>query len=345
MTNQVKVLVVDDSAFMRKLITDFLSEDSRFNVIGTARNGKDAIQKVKEWQPDVVTLDVEMPEMNGLEALQIIMRENPTGVVMLSTTTQQGAENTMLAMSYGAIDFIAKPSGAISLDLDKVKEEIILKVLMASKAKVPPPIVEVHPRRTFEKTQKNGIKKIVCIGTSTGGPRALQQVLTKLPKTINAPIVVVQHMPAGFTKSLAVRLDSISEINVKEAEDGDILENGTAYIAPGGYHLKLKNGGSNITIYLDQTDPVNGHRPSVDVMYQSVSEIKNYSKIAVIMTGMGSDGANGLRALKSSGKTIAIAESEETSVVFGMPKSAIATNLVDEVVDLKEIAPTIMKYI
>jgi two-component system chemotaxis response regulator CheB len=152
-------------------------------------------------------------------------------------------------------------------------------------------------------------------------------------------------MPAGFTKSLAVRLDSISEINVKEAEDGDILENGTAYIAPGGYHLKLKNGGSNITIYLDQTDPVNGHRPSVDVMYQSVSEIKNYSKIAVIMTGMGSDGANGLRALKSSGKTIAIAESEETSVVFGMPKSAIATNLVDEVVDLKEIAPTIMKYI
>lgn len=354
MANQVKVLVVDDSAFMRKLITDFLSEDSRFNVIGTARNGKAAIQKVKEWQPDVVTLDVEMPEMNGLDALQAIMSENPTRVVMLSTTTQQGAENTLLAMSYGAIDFIAKPSGAISLDLDKVKEEIIMKVLIASKAnvqefsmnknKVPPPIVEIHPKRTG-KMQNNTVKKLVCIGTSTGGPRALQQVLTKLPKTINAPILVVQHMPAGFTKSLAVRLNSISEINVKEAEDGDILENGTAYIAPGGYHLKVKNGGSNINIYLDQTDPINGHRPSVDVMYQSVSEIKNYCKIAVIMTGMGSDGSNGLKALKSSGNTIAIAESVETSVVFGMPKSAIATNLVDEVVNLEEIASTIMKYI
>ncbi|MED4351819.1 chemotaxis response regulator protein-glutamate methylesterase [Schinkia azotoformans] len=358
MTNQVKVLVVDDSAFMRKLITDFLNEDPRFNVVGTARNGKDAIQKVKEWQPDVVTLDVEMPEMNGLDALQAIMSENPTRVVMLSTTTKEGAENTLLAMLYGAIDFIAKPSGAISLDLDKVKEEIIMKVLMASKVnvqgfsmkknKVTPLFEDVQPRqtRTVEKTQKNTVKKLVCIGTSTGGPRALQQVLTKLPKTIDAPILVVQHMPAGFTKSLAARLNSISAINVKEAEDGDILENGTAYIAPGGYHLKLKNsGGNNITIYLDQTVPINGHRPSVDVMYESVSEIKNYSKIAVIMTGMGSDGANGLKTLKSSGNTIAIAESEETSVVFGMPKSAIATNLVDEVVNLDKIASTIMKYI
>ena len=355
MTNQVKVLVVDDSAFMRKLITDFLNEDPRFHVIGTARNGKDAIEKVKEWQPDVVTLDVEMPEMNGLDALQAIMSENPTRIVMLSTTTKLGAENTLLAMSYGAIDFIAKPSGAISLDLDKVKEEIITKVLMASKANVQgflnkkdkvPPLFEDIRRQTesVEKKRKSTAKKLVCIGTSTGGPRALQQVLTGLPKTIDAPILVVQHMPAGFTKSLAVRLDSISEINVKEAEDGDILEKGTAYIAPGGYHLKLKDAGSNITIYLDQTDPINGHRPSVDVMYQSVSEIKNYSKIAVIMTGMGSDGANGLKALKSSGNTIAIAESEETSVVFGMPKSAIATNLVDEVVNLERIAPTIMKY-
>ncbi|HHW38900.1 MAG TPA: chemotaxis response regulator protein-glutamate methylesterase [Bacillales bacterium] len=348
MTNQVKVLVVDDSAFMRKLITDFLNEDPRFKVIGTARNGKDAIDKVKKWQPDVVTLDVEMPEMNGLDALQAIMSENPTRVIMLSTTTKEGAENTLLAISYGAVDFIAKPSGAISLDLDKVKEEIITKVLMASKAKVPPLLEDIRPCRitTVEKTLKNTVKKLVCIGTSTGGPRALQQVLTKLPKTIEAPILVVQHMPAGFTKSLAVRLDSISDINVKEAEAGDILENGTAYIAPGGYHLKLKtNVGNNITIYLDQTDPVNGHRPSVDVMYESVSEIKNYSKIAVIMTGMGSDGANGLKTLKSSGNTIAIAESEETSVVFGMPKSAIATNLVDEVVNLDRIALTIMKYI
>lgn len=354
MTNQVKVLVVDDSAFMRKLISDFLNEDPRFKVIGTARNGKDAIQKVKEWQPDVVTLDIEMPEMNGLEALQVIMHENPTRVVMLSTTTQQGAENTLLAISYGAVDFIAKPSGAISLDLDKIKEEIILKVLMASKAnilglslkknKVLPAIEETKPV-VEAAPQKNNFKKLVCIGTSTGGPRALQQVLTNLPATINAPILIVQHMPAGFTKSLASRLDSLCEINVKEAENGDILENGTAYIAPGGYHLKLKQAGNNLTVYLDKSDPLNGHRPSVDAMYESISEIKNFSKIAVIMTGMGSDGTNGLRALKSSGNTIAIAESEETSIVFGMPKSAIATNLVDEVVNLEKIAPTILKYI
>lgn len=354
MTNQVKVLVVDDSAFMRKLISDFLNEDPRFKVIGTARNGKDAIQKVKEWQPDVVTLDIEMPEMNGLEALQVIMRENPTRVVMLSSTTQKGAENTLLAITYGAVDFIAKPSGAISLDLDKIKEEIILKVLMASKAnilglsfkknKVSPVVTETKP--VVEAVPQNSnFKKLVCIGTSTGGPRALQQVLTSLPRTINAPILVVQHMPAGFTKSLASRLDSLCKINVKEAENGDLLENGTAYIAPGGYHLKLKQAGNSLTVFLDKSDPLNGHRPSVDAMYESISEIKNFSKIAVIMTGMGSDGTNGLKALKSSGNTIAIAESEETSIVFGMPKSAIATNLVDEVVNLEKIAPTILKYI
>lgn len=352
MTNQVKVLVVDDSAFMRKLITDFLHEDPRFNVIGTARNGKDAIEKVKKWQPDVVTLDIEMPVMNGLEALRVIMSEHPTRVVMLSSTTQQGAENTLLAIAHGAVDFIAKPSGSISLDLEKIKEELINRVATASKANIEGlelkknevPSVEVVERDN-KQPQKINSKRLVCIGTSTGGPRALQQVLTKLPATINAPILVVQHMPAGFTKSLAIRLNSICEIIVKEAEDGDILESGTAYIAPGGYHLKLKAAGNGLSICLDQSEPLNGHRPAVDAMYESISKIKNYNKIAVIMTGMGSDGAKGLRALKSSGNTIAIAESEKTSVVFGMPKSAIATNLVDEVVNLEEIAPTIMKYI
>ncbi|WP_458415292.1 protein-glutamate methylesterase/protein-glutamine glutaminase [Schinkia sp. CFF1] len=339
---------------MRKLITNFLSEDSRFKVIGTARNGKDAIQKVKDWQPDVVTLDVEMPEMNGLDALRIIMSEAPTRVVMLSTTTKQGADHALTAIAYGAVDFIAKPSGAISLDLAKVKAEIIQKVLMASKANIQgfifknnkksTPVVEIMKPLAACFSETN-TKKLVCIGTSTGGPRALQQVLTNLPATINAPILVVQHMPAGFTKSLAIRLDSLSEITIKEAENGEVLQNGTAYIAPGGYHLKLKTVGNQLSIYLDQSEPQNGHRPSVDAMYESISEISYYRKIAVIMTGMGSDGTKGLKALKSSGNTIAIAESEETSVVFGMPKSAIATNLVDEIVNLEKIAPTIMKYI
>lgn len=361
MSNLVKVLVVDDSAFMRKLISDFISGDPCLQVVGTARNGKDAIRKVKDLQPDVVTLDVEMPEMNGLEALKVIMNENPTRVVMLSSTTKEGAENTILAMQYGAIDFITKPSGSISLDLHKIKEEMILKILMASKANIlcfssKKPKIESY-RKEADSAKKSinhlnsksainhNTKKLLCIGTSTGGPRALQQVLTKLPATIDAPILIVQHMPSGFTKSLAYRLDSLCQIHVKEAEEGDILMKGTAYIAPGGYHLYLKNIGTSIAIHLDQSEPMNGHRPSVDVMFQSASEIKNYSKVAVIMTGMGSDGSKGLKALKSRGPTIAIAESEESSIVFGMPKSAIATNLVDEVVHLEKISLTILKYI
>jgi two-component system chemotaxis response regulator CheB len=185
----------------------------------------------------------------------------------------------------------------------------------------------------------------VCIGTSTGGPRALQQVITKLPKTIDAPVLVVQHMPAGFTKSLAVRLDSLAEVHVKEAEEGDIIQKGTVYIAPGGLHLKLKWVGANLAIQLDQSPPRNRHRPAVDVMFESCSELSAYAKISVIMTGMGSDGTKGLIKLKESGNVVAIAESEETSIVFGMPKAAIATKLVDEVKNVDNIAETIMKYV
>ncbi|WP_017753774.1 protein-glutamate methylesterase/protein-glutamine glutaminase [Calidifontibacillus oryziterrae] len=366
MTSPIKVLVVDDSAFMRKLISDFLKGDSRFQVVATARDGLDAIKKVKQFQPDVVTLDIEMPEMNGLDALKVIMSENPTRVVMLSSTTQEGAENTVTAIEYGAVDFIAKPSGAISLDLHKIKGEILTKILMASKANIrgvssatalttntqiankldskETSIVKQDGKPIVGSMISTG-KKLLCIGTSTGGPRALQQVLTKLPATIDAPILIVQHMPAGFTKSLAIRLDTLCAIRVKEAEDGDTLQKGTAYIAPGGYHLKVKSVGSNLNIYLDSSDPRNGHRPAVDVMFESIAQLKGYEKVAVIMTGMGSDGTLGLKALKNSGSTIAIAESEESSIVFGMPKSAIATNLVDEVEHLEKISSTILKYI
>jgi two-component system chemotaxis response regulator CheB len=357
---KVRVLVVDDSAFMRKLITDFLSEEALIEVVGTARNGRDAIEKVKILNPHVVTLDVEMPEMNGLEALKHIMSEHPLPVVMLSSTTQEGAENTVLAMQYGAVDFIAKPSGAISLDLHKVKDEIITKVLLASRANLRvlkkydltriTPISELNQYSKIE-LNKSSIKseqrkkKIICIGTSTGGPRALQQVLTQLPEHIDAPILIVQHMPKGFTKSLAARLDSLSKIRVKEAEDGELLRKGTAYIAPGGFHLKIAKSGQSLVIQIDQSPARNGHRPSVDVMFESISMLTDYEKIAVIMTGMGSDGTSGLRQLKESGHTKAIAESEETSVVFGMPKAAINANLVDDIVHLDKIAETIMKYV
>ena len=370
-----KLLVVDDSAFMRKLISDFFIDNPRVEVIGTARNGKDAIKKIKELSPDVVTMDVEMPELNGIDALKEIMQTCPVPVVMLSSTTQRGTDNTLTAMENGAVDFVAKTSGAISLDLHKIKNELVHKVEQAAQvsiAKLKKPIgtkltstnttlhnpnvnivkktvtpVASNPRilGARKPNWKSHSKKIVLIGTSTGGPRALQEVITKIPLTIAAPILIVQHMPPGFTKSLATRLDQLSQIHVKEAAHGDILQNGIAYIAPGGYHLKLRKVGSSFAVVLDQEEPPrSGHRPSVDVMFESVSQYNDFDKIAVIMTGMGYDGSKGLIQLKETGNTISIAESPQTCIVYGMPKAAVETQLVDEVADVDEIAETIMKF-
>lgn len=356
--NKAKVLVIDDSAFMRKLISDFLKEEERIEVVGTARNGEDGLKKIEKLQPDVVTMDVEMPVMDGMEALKRQMEIKPLPIIMLSSTTKAGAETTMLAMHHGAFDFIAKPSGSISLDLHKVKEEIIAKVLVAASANMKelskqtafiatePTHQQVMDQSNVKKESLHShqLKKMVVIGTSTGGPRALQNVLASLPKGMEAPVLIVQHMPPGFTRSLADRLDSICAITVKEAEDGELLRNGTAYIAPGGYHMTLKSIGRSIAISLDQTPPVHGHRPSVDNLFLSASELSKYPIISIIMTGMGSDGTVGLKALKQKGKTVAIAESAETSIVYGMPKAAVATNLVDDIVPLENIASTVMKY-
>ncbi|MGA4516346.1 protein-glutamate methylesterase/protein-glutamine glutaminase [Solibacillus silvestris] len=372
---KTKLLVVDDSAFMRKLISDFFSDHLHIEVIGAARNGKDAINKIEQLKPDVVTMDVEMPEMNGMEALKEIMQKYPLPVIMLSSTTKRGAENTLMAMEYGAVDFVAKPSGSISLDLHKIKDELVRKVEEASKVTVsklrkpyekstvvsrtirqplhneesklksmtkPTIKIDVPTQKTeWSKTSK----KIILIGTSTGGPRALQEVITKIPANVDAPILIVQHMPAGFTKSLAARLDQLSEIHVKEAEQGDLLQKGTAYIAPGGYHLKLRKVGSAFAVVLDNQEPPRaGHRPSVDVLFEDVSQYSEFDKIAVIMTGMGYDGSKGLVSLKKTGNVTAIAESAETCIVYGMPKAAVETQLVDEVADVDDIARTIMKY-
>ncbi len=353
--NSLKVLVVDDSAFMRKLISDFLNNEPNIEVIGTARNGQDCLLKLQTLKPDVITMDVEMPIMNGLEALKEINTHYRIPVIMLSSTTKQGAENTIIAMQAGAVDFIAKPSGSISLDLHKVRDEIVTKVLHSSRVNITELIKPLQNKKisynindstSIKELNNKGVKKkILCIGTSTGGPRALQYVLTKLPGNFTAPILIVQHMPAGFTQSLAKRLNSICEIEVKEAENGEILKKGVAYIAPGGWHMKIKEVGTSLAIRLDQSEIRNGHRPSVDVMFESVSRLKDYSKVAVIMTGMGSDGAKGLIQLKNGGNTKAIAESEKTSVVFGMPKVAIETKQVDEVANVDEIAEVILKHI
>lgn len=360
-----KLLIVDDSAFMRKLIGDFFKDSNVIEVVGIARNGNDAIRKIKALKPDVVTLDVEMPEMNGLDALKQIMAEMPVAVVMLSSTTQKGTEITLQAMGYGAVDFVAKPSGTISLDLHKIKDELVAKVENAANIsisklnKAPQKVAATTSILPERKTDINKTispkkvtnwskttKKMVLIGTSTGGPRALQEVITKLPKDMQAPVLIVQHMPAGFTKSLAERLNQLAEIEVKEAENGDIIRNGHAYIAPGGYHMKIQKIGSTYSILLDNEEaPRAGHRPAVDVLFENNSLYNDFDKIAVIMTGMGSDGSKGLVQLKSNGNVVGIAESAESCIVYGMPKAAVETKLVNEVVDLENIAKAITHYL
>lgn len=346
MVNKINVLVVDDSAFMRKIISQILNSNPRIHVIGTARNGEEALKKRKELRPDVITLDVEMPIMNGLETLKKIMEEDPCPVVMVSSTTSEGTKNTLLAMEYGAIDFVTKPSGAISLDMEKVEDEMTKKVIQAANARL-------HKRsrsprettiRSVVPTRKNVniSKKVVAIGTSTGGPKALKEVITSLPSSFHYPIFIVQHMPAHFTKTLADRLNTLANIRVKEAEDGERVQDGTAYIAPGGYHMEVEQKDGALYIRTHLGDPRRGHRPAVDVLFQSLANIPSIETVAVIMTGMGADGAEGLIELKRKGNCYAIAEAEESCVVFGMPKAAIKTNLVDEVVHVDCIASRIV---
>lgn len=372
---KINVLVVDDSAFMRKMIGNILSSDEGIHVIGTAKTGKEAIEKVIRLKPDVVTLDIEMPVMNGLDALKVIMKECPVPVIMLSSLTQEGATSSFIALDNGAVDFVPKPSGAISLDIETVSEQIIKKVKMAvtvnlKKLQLPkqspklpirkinkvPVVVEEHkiPVKNEKKVQivkpttanvnTKLSNRIVCIGTSTGGPRALQEVLTKIPEGFQPPIFIVQHMPAGFTNSLAVRLDKLSAIHVKEAENGEKVANSTAYIAPGGFHMKVIQKNNELLIELSEEPPKNGHRPSVDVLFESISSLLNYEITSAILTGMGADGAKGMKLIKQQCKGATIAESEETSVVFGMPKAAVLLNVVDEVVPIQLVADTIIKH-
>ncbi|SDN28685.1 protein-glutamate methylesterase/protein-glutamine glutaminase [Alkalicoccus daliensis] len=350
MNSPIKVLVVDDSAFMRKMIAEMLSAEKDILVVDKARNGQEAVEKTKMLKPDVITLDVEMPVMSGLDALKIIMRESPTKVIMVSSITKSGAEATIKAMEFGAFDFISKPSGSISLDIDKVKNHLIKLVRLAGSVKtnkITNRKTEVPMlARTSIKSDNQGsaAEMVVAVGTSTGGPKALQALLTRLPEDFPHPILIVQHMPKGFTKSLSERLDHLSRIKVKEAEDGELIKKGVAYIAPGGYHLTIRKIGTSVAIQLEHKALVNGHRPSVDVLFQSIASQRIKRAVAIVMTGMGQDGKKGLIELHDAVPLTVLAESEATSVVFGMPKAVIESGLVDEVKDLDQIAQTLLKY-
>lgn len=348
----IRVLIVEDSAFMRKMITEILSNDHRIQVLGTARNGEDGLKKIKLLSPDVVTLDVEMPIMDGITTLEKIMETDPLPVVMLSSLTGKGAAKTIQAMSIGAVDFITKPSGSISLNIEEIKEEIISKVVIASQTSLKK--VESIGNNTFKKIsdQKDNTVKtviphrykdtIVVIGTSTGGPRALQQTLTALPKNFPAPILIVQHMPPNFTKSLADRLNTLSKIDVKEATHGEVIQKGVAYIAPGDFHMCIRKVGRAFAIELTKDPQRNGHRPAVDTLFDSLAQVKQVNKIAVVLTGMGRDGAMGVKKIKEDDKeAIAIAESKDSSIVYGMPAAAVETECVNFVVHLNKIGITI----
>ena len=348
---KIRVLVVDDSAFMRKVISDMLSNDEEIEVVGTAKNGKDGIDKAKVLKPHVVTLDVEMPVMDGIAALEELLELNPQPkVIMLSSLTNNGGEATMRALDAGAIDFVPKPtSSIIHFNVDDIKGDLIRKIKNAVTSNsfncIKSNTVNFRIKSEVpQRIQKDkDLQYIIAIGTSTGGPRALQEVIPFLPANIPAAILIVQHMPPGFTKSLALRLDGLSEINVKEAENGDLLKSGWAYLAPGDYHIFIDKTSGEYRIGTNQDMPMTGHRPSVNYMMNSVAASGHKNIIAVMMTGMGSDGSEGIaRIKKAGGKTIA--QNEATCVVYGMPKSAVNTGAIDKIVPLSDIAKEIIKF-
>ncbi|CAH8710158.1 protein-glutamate methylesterase/protein-glutamine glutaminase [Paenibacillus thiaminolyticus] len=438
-----KILVVDDSAFMRAIISDLISRESTFEVVDTARDGEEAVRKVKELLPDAVTLDVEMPVQNGLQALQQIMAQSPTPVIMLSSSTEDGRSETLTALELGAIDFVCKPSptgGAGTIEevgqmlVDKLHAAIAsaerrrqmerLKLLIGSgdespdprrtakpaaappaqdqrsaeparrgrtsgtppaadgkqarrRGESPPPLPSAAPPAAARGSRPKPVlpaeepgravggpsvrgagggsakaadperavrfRHIVAIGTSTGGPRALKTLLSALPHHLPAPVLIVQHMPPNFTRSLAERLDSYSELKVKEAEDGEVLMSGTAYIAPGGLHMTaVARPDGTYAIALNRTDPVSGHRPSVDRLFESLLPLRQLKRHAVLLTGMGSDGAKMMQRLAEDGATSTFAESEESCVVFGMPRAAIELGCVSQVIPLQDMAGAIV---
>ncbi|OAB41354.1 protein-glutamate methylesterase/protein-glutamine glutaminase [Paenibacillus glacialis] len=445
-----KVVVVDDSPFMRKIISDLIERDSSFQVVGTAVNGYEALMKVAELKPDIVTMDVEMPEMNGLEALKAIMMDNPIPVIMLSGINEEGMKETILALESGAFDFIRKPSASVSNDINQVGELLLEKMKVAMQAKkrraawqtkelvrsegmkkqvssigIEKPTANgilskpshdpnkslsevintenAYTKRTAisQKAEKkpnnndssrplvsnrkpsvekeikasklakstkestplvfsnssskisselegksSSFQHLVAVGCSTGGPRALKELLERIPGELPAPVVIVQHMPPKFTKSLAQRLNSFSSLEVVEGEHGMVLHRGYAYIAPGGFHMKIvRASAGHYEISLTEEGPRNGHRPSVDTMFDSLLPFNTLTRHVVLLTGMGSDGAKAMKTLYDSGVTDTYAESEETCVVYGMPRSAVELKCVRHVLPLLDIPSMLVRMI
>lgn len=347
----IRVLVVDDSAMIRKLVTEILSSDKGIEVVGSAQNPLIARDKIKQLNPDVLTLDVEMPEMDGITFLRNLMRLRPMPVVMLSTLTSKGAESTLEALSLGAVDFVCKPQIDVSRSLEDCAIELIAKVKHASRARIQR-LTDAGSRESIESQPTNyplteakakpilENKCLIALGSSTGGTEAIREVLERMPADSPA-MVIVQHIPKEFSKSFADRMNLMSEMTVCEAEHDQAIEHGHVYIAPGSHHLEVKprsSGGYYCSLNLDP--PVNRHRPSVEVLFDSVTDRVKLKKIGVMLTGMGKDGAQGLLRLSESGAST-IAQDEKSSVIWGMPGESVKIGAIDHVLPLFDVAEKI----
>lgn len=343
-----RILVVDDSLFMRNLLTRYI-EEAGMKVVGTARTGREAVEKAAELKPDVITMDVEMPEMDGISALKEIMDRQPTPVIMISSLTREGAGETINALQSGAVDFIAKPAGTALFDIFKIRCELIAKIKAAYGAPVGrlrrlAGLDAAQPlRKAFQANSENGatgpVTQLIAIGSSTGGPQALTELLSGLPPHFRHPIVVAQHMPPSFTASLAERLNTITHLRVMEAKDGQPLCNGGVYIARGDYHLNAVAKPGGLVIKLHQKQTASRHRPSVDELFRSVACLPNVQRHFVLLTGMGDDGAEEMLQARRNGLAAStIAEAKETCIVYGMPKAAAERGAAEYVVPLHGIS-------
>ena len=347
-TNKIKVLCVDDSALIRSVMTEIINSQPDMTVVGTAADPLVARDLIKVTHPDVLTLDVEMPRMDGLEFLEKLMRLRPMPVVMVSSLTERGSEIALRALELGAIDFVTKPRLGVrdgllnytELIAGKIRAAASARIIAARPAAARPADV---PQESLLRSPLLSTEKLIIIGASTGGTEAIREVLQPLPPDSPA-VLIAQHMPGGFTKSFAQRLDSLSRIHVKEAEHGERVLPGYAYIAPGGFHLSLGRSGANYVAHLDQEPPVNRHRPSIDVLFDSAAKHAGKNAIGIILTGMGKDGAEGLLRMRKAGAHT-LAQDEASCVVFGMPREAIAIGAADEVAPLGEMCRRVLTHL
>jgi len=358
-SNKTRVLIVDDSAFMRKVLENIFNADPQLQVAGHAKDGREAVALAESLKPDVITMDINMPHVDGLQATAQIMTTNPRAIVIVSSESREGASSTLKALELGAIEFVAKPSGAIDLDMQSVREELLRKVKMAAKVRVvrtasrlaatlqsgspaPTPISRPAPASHAASSNSDQRFPVVVLAASTGGPATVMRLAPGFTKEFPGAVILVQHMPASFTTQYAAQLSEFTEIPVKEAENGETLQPSNFYICPGGQHLKVNPLGR---IQLDgATGRINGYLPNMDVTMESVAAFAGALSIGAVLTGMGADGAQGAKAIKKAGGLV-LAQDEATSVIFGMPAEAIRLNVVDQVLGIGDIYAAIEKRV